>query len=238
MTSKFLGVFMATWRVQGVERGVVLTLILKKVLSTRTRRIRRDGFYSPFSFPVLLDTGFKRLHPGRFRGKLSVGARNIANGPVRYVTSNCISHITILRKKCKRTVCIARPGKLASICKRIVSFTGGVRTCMHRCRCTRRAFIYSLGFRPKRFPIGGKSVVTLDNGRKTSTKPRLRLRLQHARAKRCVSPVPCFGRLLGSDGTPMNDLVNVCPVRKGKIIGKSDRGGLLTVNGLGRPMRT
>lgn len=195
-------------------------------------------FHPPFSFPLALDNGFNRLHSGRFRKKISFGARKRIKGPVRYVTSKCIDHMLIAPKKCKRTVFVARPGKCASMCKRILGFTSTITGIIRRCRCQRRAFTISLGFRPRRIDFGTKRVVTLDNGRKCSFKPRLRVRVHYASANRLVSPLRFCASGVGSAAPPHTSVVVLCPRQNTKIIRNSREGGSVSITSLKRPIST
>lgn len=116
----------------------VITLVLTYDVRKRSRSIGRTAFIPPFSFALALDNGFKRVQTGRFRKKLSFGARNIVNGPMHTLTSKCVSHVHIAGKS-KRMLSIICGGNCAAVGQRLDNFVPSVTQEIRGLRCRGRS---------------------------------------------------------------------------------------------------
>lgn len=137
----------------------VTTLLLAYDIRTFSRRGPRMSFIPPFSFPLALDNGFKRVHTGRFRNKLSFGAKNVVKGPIQTLTSKFVSHVHIARKSnCMLSIYCS--GNCSAVGHRLDKFAKTVTGQMRSLRCGRRGCRIRVIPRPNRCPIGTKRRVT------------------------------------------------------------------------------
>lgn len=215
-----------------MKRQILLALVCGAVLFARAQGEVKDGFRSPFDFPLLLSANFGELRPNHFHNGLDIKTGGVTGKPVHSVAEGYVSRVMVLHGGYGQALFITHPNGFTSVYGHVMSFSPKIQRHVRDYQYGHETFVCDIRFGPEELPVKKGEVVALSGNEGASAGPHLHLELRRNDNGDYVDPMPYFRKYLKDDRPPVASLVGIYPVKGRGVVDGSSRRKLVGAGNL------